>query len=123
VTRRHRAAAAAAVLASLATRAAADAPKPAPPPDLTHYVHLESASHVRTVNGSESDLPPGYFLDEPTWAKVDADVKATQDLQTRLLAENASMRKTLAGWQPGWYLLVAAGVGGILLGWYAAKKL
>ncbi len=109
-------------LAALASRAAAD-PQPAPPPDLSHYVHLESRFHYKTDGGSEGDLPPGFFLDEPTWAKVDTDVKAMQDLQTRLLAENASMKKTLAGWQPGWWTLGAALVSGVLLGWYAAKHL
>jgi hypothetical protein len=110
-------------LAALASRAAADAPKPAPPPDLAHYVHFESAFHYKSQGGSEGDLGSGYYVDDTTWKKIDADVKATQDLQTRLLAENASMRKTLASWQPGWYVLAVAAISGITLGWVAAKKI
>lgn len=120
----RRALAAAMAAALLAGPASADnPPQPAPPPDLTHYVHLESGSHVSTDGGSKIDLPRGYFVDEPTWDKIDQDVKATQVLQTRLLAENASMRKTLSGWQPGWYVITAALAVGLIGGWYVGRKL
>ena len=106
------------VLASFAARAAAD-----PAPDLTHYVHLQSGSHVTTDGGTVTQLPPGYFMDEPTHDKLDAEMKRLQDSETRLTAENASLVKATSGWQPGWYTLAITLASGVALGWYAKSKL
>lgn len=87
------------------------------------YLHMRTPSHVVTDGGSDLRLPPGYFLDEPTHDKVDAEVRRLQDAETRLTAENQSMRKSLDGWQPGFYTLAIAAASAIVLGWYAHDKL
>jgi hypothetical protein len=118
VSTRRRLVFAAAIAASLAARAAAD-----PAPDLTKYVHLQSGSHVETGGGSQRDLPPGYFLDEPTFQKLDRDFKACQDDSTHKAAEIKVYKAEIEKWQPGWMTLAGAIVAGAALGWYAHGKL
>ena len=55
-------------------------------------------------------LPPGYFLDEPTWTKRDAELKLAQDLNTRLKAENDSFRKSANAF-PLLPVTIASGIG------------
>ncbi len=103
-----------------AARALGDpTPAEAPPP-----THLASSSAVHTDGGSDLRLPPGYFLAEPTWMRLDTETRRLQDAETRLRAENASLRASAAtGWQPGWYTVVLAVSGGIALGAYLDHKL
>lgn len=115
MTRPRRIAIACAVVAAFASRVAAD---PAPPV----LVHLASGSHVVTDGGSDLRLPPGYFVDEPTWQRLDTEVKRLQDAETSLTAQNTSLRASTSGWQPGWKVLVGALVIGIAAGVYADRK-
>lgn len=108
----------AAIVVALARAAYGD-----PSPDLTHYVHLQSGSHVSTDGGTKIDLPPGYFYDEPTHSKVETEFKRLQDQETRQTAENKSLRASLDTWQPGWWTLAATVVVGVAAGWYAHDKL
>lgn len=64
--------------------------------------HLKTPSNLTTDGGSVLRLPPGYFLDEPTWTRRDAELKDAQDKVTRLKAENESFRKDAAkvSWAP-----------------------
>lgn len=101
----------------------APAPAPAPAPSLTGYIHLQSGSHISTDGGTKLDLPPGYFFDEPTFNKLDADVKQLQDDNTSKDAQIKVYRAQVEKWQPGWMTLAGAVVGGIVLGWYLHEKL
>ena len=56
--------------------------------------HLKSPSTVETDKGSRVRLPPGYFLDEQSWQERDAELKRLQEQETRLKAENKSLRKS-----------------------------
>lgn len=91
-----------------AARAAAD---PAP----ADWTRLRSASEVRTEAGSHVTLPPGYFLPEPAFERLDAELRRLQDAETRLKAENESLRASAAWSGPGWgtvaLVLGAAGAG------------
>lgn len=51
-------------------------------------------------------LPPGRFLDEDTWQRIDAEHRRLQNAETRLDAENRSLHDSVSGWQPGWKILV-----------------
>ncbi len=105
----------------IAVRSAADpVPVLAPVPVPTH---LASASAVHTDGGSDLRLPPGYFLPEPLWTKLNTETKRLQDTETRLAAENKSLRASTAGWQPGWYVTAAAIGTGLVSGWYLHSKL
>lgn len=88
VVSRHIITLAFALVAALAKEAGADE-NPCPDPGC----HLKSPSTLTTEKGSILKLPPGYFLDEPTWTKRDAELKVAQDGVTRLKAENESFRK------------------------------
>lgn len=103
-----------------AARAAAD---PATPVKVNGVAHLASASAVHTDGGADLRLPPGYFLDEPSWTKLNTETRRLQDAETRLNAENRSFRASASSWQPGWITLATALGGGIALGWYLEHKL
>lgn len=61
-------------------------------------------------------LQPGRFLDETAWGELDMEVRRLQDLETRLTAENAFMRKTVHGWVPGWKVVAGTFVSGFIAG-------
>lgn len=70
------------------------------------------------------ELPPGHFVDEATWAAIDAEMRRLQDQEVRLTAENKSFRTSAAegsGWRPGWITLVTAFALGTAAGWYAYR--
>lgn len=75
--------------------------------------HLKSPSTLRTEKGSELTLPPGYFLDEQTWQERDLELRRLQELETRLVAENKSLREDAAF--PPW-MAVTFGAVGVALG-------
>lgn len=78
--------------------------------------HLKSPSTVTTDKGSTLRLPPGYFLDEPTWKEKDAHMRAVEDELTRKSAENASLRKSAAKQWFDWKVVVAAAAAGFAAG-------
>lgn len=106
-----------AVVALAATARAADAD-----PTVTN-AHIASPSTCKTDGGTDLRLPPGYFLDEPTHQHLDDEMKRLQDVETRLTAENASLKSAVSGWQPGWVTLGLTIAAGAALGWYAEKHL
>lgn len=69
------------------------------------------------------ELQPGHFVDAGSWTKLDAAIRTAQDRVTGLAAENASLRASAAGWQPGWKALASAVLTGVGLGWYLRDKL
>jgi len=111
---------AAALLAASAGVAYGD---PSAPSTATEPLHLQSESHIVTKGGSELELPPGYFISEPDFDKLDTEFRRLQDQETRLEAENKSLKDSTSGWQPGWLTLAGAVVTGLALGWYAHDKL
>lgn len=86
-------------------------------------LHLSSDSHVVTSGGSVLDLPPGHFLDDTSYVKLDAEVKRLQDTETRLQAENKSLRASLDSWQPGPYTLAGTFLVGLATGVYLWSRL
>lgn len=67
-------------------------------------------------------LPPGRFLDEPEWSKLDTEIRRLQETETRLKAENNVYKNAADGWSPGWKTLVGALGLGISIGVYAATR-
>lgn len=100
----------------LATRAAAGDPvvtEPAPPGVLS----MRHPTVLEVPSGKRLELPPGRFYPDPDFTKLDAEFRRLQDVETRLTAENGSLRSSASGWQPGWKTIltvaVTAFVGGI----------
>lgn len=67
-------------------------------------------------------LPPGRFLDEPEWAKLDAAIVDRDRTIARLKAENDTYKNAADSWSPGWKTLVGAVGLGISIGVYAATR-
>jgi hypothetical protein len=82
------------------------------------HLHMRTPSTVTTEGGTTRQLPPGYFLDEDSYSKLDTEMRRLQEQETRLGAENRSLRGTLSSWQPGWLVVVGAVVVGATLGFY-----
>ncbi len=85
-------------------------------------LHMRSPSHVVTSGGSQLDLPAGYFLPESTYDKLNTEVLRLQDVETRLTAENKTLRADVATWQPGFYVLATTFVVGLATGVYFYYK-
>ena len=87
------------------------------------HLHMRTPSTVTTEGGNTRQLPPGYFLDEDSYTKLDAEMRRLQEQETRLGAENRSLRGTLSSWQPGWIVVTVAIASGVALGWYVNSQL
>ena len=83
-----------------------------------HAVHVLTPSHLVSDGGTDLRLPPSYVIDEPTWSRLDVEVRRLQDAEHRLTAENASLRKSASGWRPGWKTISLALAAGAVGGWY-----
>ena len=68
-------------------------------------------------------LPVGFFLDESSYSKLDVEMKRLQDAETRLTAENTSLRQSAKAWQPGWITVLSTLTIGVIVGAYADRKL
>lgn len=91
-----------ALAVALSTRSAAD----------DFALHIIAPSKIETAKGTKLELPPGYFLDEPTWKRLDDELKRLQVAEVRLTAENKSFRESAKDWRPSWWLLGSAFVAG-----------
>lgn len=96
---------------SLSSTAAAD-----PVPKITIPTELLSDATVTTDGGSVARLEagdwlvPGAFRDD--W---DTETRRLQEQETRLEAENASLKESLRKTDPTWYWIVGAFVSGLTI--------
>lgn len=87
-------------------------------------VHVHSPSHLLSDQGADLRLPPGYFVDEDAWGRIDAEMRRLQDAETRLTAENVSLRRSASAWAwPGWGPTALAIASGIAVGAYVEHRL
>lgn len=107
------------VVLLLSTRAAT---QPASDPEPAPHVHVLEPATITTDSGKSRRIPPGHFVDEPRWSLLDVEMRRLQDAETRLTAENASMRKTTSAWRPGWKMLGSALLTGITVGAYGTYR-
>ncbi len=130
----RRAVAAGVLLVLLRARAAADPALPVPEPAPAGHLHAKSPTLL--LIGCDAgpvppchalSLSPGHFYDDPSWNLLDVEMRRLQDQETRLAAENKSLRASAhsmdASWQPGWKTLTAALVAGFAGGVYIRSKL
>lgn len=95
---------------------------PSPETPLAGFLHFVSPFHLKTDGGSELHLPPGYYLDETKFARLDGELRRLQEREVRLTAENLSLRASTGGWQPGWKTLMGAVIVGAAGSWYVSTK-
>lgn len=125
---------AAALLALLLSAGGAAAQPVAPSPEVPEAgpdvpeaidgpARLHGPSTATLDTGTRVRLPAGYFLPEPYWNALDVEMRRLQDAETRLAAENESLRSSGSTW--GWGTVgIAAGalVAGIVGGVYAFDR-
>lgn len=69
-------------------------------------------------------VPEGsHILTPPSWKSLDDEFRRLQEIETRLTAENQSLRASAAAWTPGWKTIVASLVVGFAGGVYLGAKL
>ncbi len=93
-------------------------------PDTTSEpLHIRSESDLTTTQGTKLHLPAGYFLPDPVYDILDLEVHRLQDSETRLNAENKSLRQSAdrpgAGLKTTLLLVGISLVAGMGLAWYA----
>lgn len=109
--RRHPLAVALALIVTLlSSRAAAE---PEPP------IRLTVPTTVSDGAGHELGLPPGYFLTEDTWGTLDTELRRLQEHETRLSAENESLRASTA--PPRWWWVAVGVAAGAAVGFVAGR--
>ena len=86
-------------------------------PDVTR---VKTPSTLKSEGGSVISLPPGYFVPDPDWFILDLELKRLQEKETRLEAENKSLRRKPGLW--AWVKASAALSLGILIGRYALNR-
>lgn len=87
-----------------------------PLPTPTTPTELATPSEVTTAGGSKLQLPAGFVIVPPDWwAETDREMRRLQEQETRLKAENDSMRKSLRETGLRWYW-----IGGALATGFAA---
>lgn len=114
--RRHRAFAIAAAFV-----VTAPSPAGADPADPGVALNIKTPSTLKTDGGTELRLPPGIFLNLDSWAMLETETKRLQDAETRLTAENASLRKSASGASFGWYVVGAALAVGLVTGFLVGR--
>lgn len=91
--------------------------------DTPGVTRIKSDATLTTAKGSVVQLPPGYYLPDPVWLKLDTEVKRLQDRETQLAAENKQLRTTASAWEPGWKTLTLALLTGATAGFYIHSKI
>lgn len=83
-------------------------------------LRLTVSTTVSDGAGNERRLPPGYFLEDGTWSALDAELRRLQEAETRLAAENQSLRKS-AGAPPRWWWVVVGVATGATAGFAVGR--
>ena len=73
---------------------------------------MRSPSKITTSEGNSADVPPGIYLDQESWDRLDAEIRRLQDAETRLTAE----RDYLLALPPVKWKTGVAAIAGIVLG-------
>jgi hypothetical protein len=79
----------------------------AEPPCTVRRCRIESPSTLKTDGGSELRLPPGTFFPAPERDRFDVEMKRLQDRETKLAAENKSLRASAEELPFGWPTIIA----------------
>lgn len=87
-------------------------------------IHIQSPSTVKTDGGTEIRLAPSFCVDESGWNKLDLEVHRLQTTETRLTAENRSLRKSASqeAFTFGWKSLTSAVALGLAAGYWIAAR-
>lgn len=100
-------------------RAFADEVKPLP----EGHVRLTTGNgELIAPNGDRYFLPVGtHILDGTSWENLDGEHRRLQEQETRLKAENRSLRNSANEWSPGWRTVVFITAGALAIGFTAER--
>jgi hypothetical protein len=87
-----------------------------PPPDIP--AQLETGGVLTTPGGSTIELPPDWWIVPPDhWRRIDDEMRRLQEAETRLTAQNRSLRSSAADFDRKWiWVGGSALVAGLLMG-------
>jgi hypothetical protein len=84
-------------------------------------IRLSTGATITTDGGSTVRVPAGaHVVGEPEWQSLDVEMRRLQDAETRLTAQNDSLRNTAS--PPSWWGVLGFGAGliaGIVVGAWA----
>lgn len=88
------------------------------PEETSSPIRIKTPFRVISQGGTDLQLPPGYILNEPQWDKLDAEIHRLQTSETRLEAENKSLKDSATSLGGNFGLVLGAlGVSvGVLIG-------
>lgn len=69
--------------------------------------------------GNSRGLPPGYFLPDESWNALDLELRRLQEAETRLSAENQSLRESAT--PPRWWWVAVGVAAGAAAGFLGAR--
>jgi hypothetical protein len=103
---------------------ALDAPAPLEPMPTSH-LHLKKGAGVfTTIDGRRFLVPLDSRVIAPdAWSRFDIETKRLQEAETRLKAENVSLRAAADTWTPGWKTITATLLLGFAGGVYLHRHL
>lgn len=78
-------------------------------------LHHRAPAKLLTGDGSTYDLPPGYTVPEDRFSALDRELRRLQEVETRVTAENKSLRKSAKS-VVRWPAIGVAVVAGLLVG-------
>lgn len=84
-------------------------------------LHFKASPTITSAGGRVLTAPPGYYVIDETFAKLDAELRRAQDAETRLAAQNRSLRASASA-RPPVLALATALVVGIGIGVYASTR-
>lgn len=131
MTSRIKAAVIVGVLLVLVPRASADPVTPVEPPaeaeilpmPSTHLWMRSGPGTLRGPNGKDYLIPQNsHILTNERWSELDSEMLRLSEQETRLDAENKSLKKSASAWTPPAWLLVMAFGAGAASGAYMAMK-
>lgn len=118
---------AAVLVLTVPTVARGDEPTPDNQPELmpSPQLWLRSGDGVlRGPNGVDYLIPRDSRVLAPSeWTRIDSELLRLQEKETRIEAENRSLRASMSEWQPGWVLITTTLVVGLGTGVYLGLKL
>lgn len=74
-------------------------------------LRVRSPSTLTTEKGAVVNLPPVRIVDEESWGTLEIEFKRLQDLETRLGAENKSLRASASSSRHWKFAIAALAVG------------
>jgi hypothetical protein len=123
-----------AILLAPARALADEVPTTPPAETLPETPQILPSTHIKLSTGDGILSTPdnklyvvpknSHILIGSKWDELDREMFRLQEAETRLIAENQSLRKSQDGWKPGWVITTVVALGTVIAtGWYIQSKI